>query len=223
MIDDVRHPHVRGMGMASARSRTRLVARLRERGIADERVLAALERVPRHLFVDEAMSSRAYDDTALPIGYGQTISQPYVVAIMTGLLLRDGVPANVLEIGTGSGYQAAVLAELIDAVYTVERVQPLYEQVRRRLSDLGYKNVRARLARPDALGLAGHAPFEAILMTAGAETVPDALLQQLAVGGRLVAPIGVSGQQRLVLLQRQGSQSSRETLDAVSFVPLIEN
>lgn len=217
-----KHPHVRGFGMASARSRSRLVARMRQLGVDDERVLSAMETVPRHLFLDEAMASRAYDDTALPIGYGQTISQPYIVAQMTQLLLRDRQPESVLEIGTGSGYQAAVLAEIVPHVYTVERVAPLYERVRRRLADLGYRNIRVRPAREDALGLPGYGPFDSILVTAGAAALPAALYTQMSDGARMVVPVEQDGQQRLNVIERQGEQFLRETLDAVSFVPLIE-
>ncbi|WP_353249595.1 protein-L-isoaspartate(D-aspartate) O-methyltransferase [Salinisphaera sp. T31B1] len=208
--------------MTSARSRARLIERLRGLGIADERVLEAMGRVQRHQFVDEAMTSRAYDDTALPIGYGQTISQPYIVAQMTQLLLVDGVPANVLEIGTGSGYQGAVLAELIANVYTVERVEALYERVRRRFAALGYRNIRARLAREGVLGLPDYGPFEAILVTAGAESLPTSLYEQMADGARLIVPVGASGDQRLMVVRREGSHFHQDTLDPVSFVPLIE-
>ncbi|WP_423820769.1 protein-L-isoaspartate(D-aspartate) O-methyltransferase [Salinisphaera sp. SPP-AMP-43] len=218
-----KHPHVLGFGMASARSRARLISRLEQLGIQDDRVLEAMNRVPRHMFVDEAMTSRAYDDTALPIGYGQTISQPYIVAQMTSLLLADGEPANVLEIGTGSGYQAAVLAELIDAVYTVERVKPLYELARRRFAELGYRNIRVREAREDILGLPAYGPFDVILVTAGAEQLPTSLYEQMADGGRMIVPVAVpGGGQRLVVVRRQGSSFAREDLDPVSFVPLIE-
>lgn len=217
-----RHPHVRGFGMASARSRTRLVERLRSRGIADERVLDAMEKVPRHMFVDEAMTSRAYDDTALPIGYGQTISQPFIVAQMTQLLIAEDLPGSVLEIGTGSGYQAAVLAELAERVYTVERVKPLYEQVRGRLAGLGYRNIRARLAAEQDLGLPTYGPFDAILVAAGAETLPRALYEQMADGGCLVAPVGLPGAQRLIVVRRNGDHFNQVELDPVSFVPLIE-
>lgn len=223
MIEPDKHPHVRGFGMASARSRARLVTRLKQLGVRDERVLEALNRVPRHMFVDEAMTSRAYDDTALPIGYGQTISQPYIVAQMTSLVLADERPDHVLEIGTGSGYQAAVLAELIDTVYTVERIQALYEQARRRFAELGYRNIRSRQARDDVLGLPSYGPFDAILVTAGAENLPTSLYEQLAENGRMIVPVGASGGgQRLVVVRRQGHSFSREDLDAVSFVPLIE-
>jgi protein-L-isoaspartate(D-aspartate) O-methyltransferase len=208
--------------MASARSRTRLVKRLGDLGISDERVLAAMRRVPRHMFVDEAMSSRAYDDTALPIGYGQTISQPYIVAEMTRLLLADGTPQKVLEIGTGSGYQAAVLAELVATVYSVERIAALYDLARRRLAELGYRNVHVRQADPDVFGLPSYGPFDAILVTAGAEELPESLCEQLAEGGRMIIPVGAVNQtQRLIRVHRQGDNFVRDELAAVSFVPLV--
>lgn len=223
MIEPDKHPHVRGFGMASARSRARLITRLEQLGIRDERVLEAMNRVPRHMFVDEAMTSRAYDDTALPIGYGQTISQPYIVAQMTSLLLADGVPDHVLEIGTGSGYQAAVLAELIETVYTVERIKPLYDQARRRFAELGYRNIRSREARDDVLGLPSYGPFDVILVTAGAEALPTSLYEQMAEQGRMIVPVGATGGgQRLVVVRRHGQSFQREDLDPVSFVPLIE-
>lgn len=217
-----KHPHVRGFGMASARSRTRLVERLRGLGIDNETVLEAMEKVQRHRFVDEAMTSRAYDDTALPIGYGQTISQPYIVAQMTRLLIADGLPDSVLEIGTGSGYQAAVLAEILPSVYTVERIKPLYDMARRRFAELRYRNVHPRLARDGVLGLPDYGPFDAILVTAGAEHEPRSLYEQIADGGRMVVPVGPSGAQRLIVVHRRGSQFEQQSLDAVSFVPLIE-
>lgn len=223
MIESNKHPHVRGLGMASARSRARLVTRLEQLGVHDQRVLEAINRVPRHMFVDEAMSSRAYDDTALPIGYGQTISQPYIVAQMTSLLLADDQPAHVLEIGTGSGYQAAVLAELVDTVYTVERIKFLYEQARRRFAELGYRNIRARPARDDVLGLPSYGPFDVIVVTAGADYLPNSLYDQMAANGRMIVPVGGSdGGQRLVRVRRQGQSFSHEDLDPVSFVPLVE-
>lgn len=221
MNGDVRHPHARGLGMASERSRQRLIDRLRDLHAGDERVLDAMARVPRHRFVDEAMASRSYDDTALPIGYGQTISQPFVVAHMTTLLVGEGEPPRkVLEIGTGSGYQAAVLAELVGTVYSVERIPALYRRARARLGDLGYRNVRVRLA-DGTVGLPDYAPFDGILVTAGAETLPDSLLEQLGDGGRLVAPVGAQGIQYLVVVERHGDEFSRRELDAVSFVPLL--
>lgn len=221
--DQDKHPHVRGMGMASARSRTRLIERLRHLGAGNDDVLAAMEKVPRHMFVDEAMTSRAYDDTALPIGYGQTISQPYIVAEMTRLLLGENTPRHVLEIGTGSGYQAAILAELVENVYTVERVQPLYEQARRRFAQLNYRNVRCRPARDGVLGLPDYGPFGAILVTAGADELPTSLYEQMADGARMIVPVGQDGHQRLIVVRRSGDQFSSETLDAVSFVPLIQH
>lgn len=221
MSTDTRHPHALGLGMASERSRKRLVERLRTVGAADERVLQVMERVPRHRFVDEAMASRAYDDTALPIGYGQTISQPFVVAHMTGLLLgEDEPPAKVLEIGTGSGYQAAVLAELVENVYTLERIPALYQRARACLREMGYRNVRVRLA-DGTVGLPDYGPFDGILVTAGAEELPEALLEQLQDGGRLVAPIGGRGGQRLIVVERRGDEFPRRELDPVSFVPLL--
>lgn len=221
MNGDARHPHVRGLGMASERSRQRLVDRLRDVDAGNERVRAAMSRVPRHRFVDEAMASRSYDDTALPIGYGQTISQPFVVAHMTALLLDEGEPPQtVLEVGTGSGYQAAVLAELVRTVYSVERIPALYRQARARLGELGYRNVRLRLA-DGSVGLPDYAPFDGIMVTAGAETLPESLLEQLADGGRLVAPVGAQGMQRLVVIERRDGEFSRRELDPVSFVPLL--
>lgn len=216
-----RHPHALGLGMTSQRARDRLVADLRKAGVVDERVLQALAQVARHEFIDEALSYKAYADTALPIGYAQTISQPFVVAHMTALLLGDGLrPATVLEVGTGSGYQAAVLAQVVDTVYTVERIKPLYERARATLRRLGYTNIRPRWA-DGALGLADAGPFDGILLTAGAEAVPDALVDQIAPGGRLVAPIGSRAGQRLVVIERQGGQLQRRELEAVSFVPLL--
>jgi protein-L-isoaspartate(D-aspartate) O-methyltransferase len=207
--------------MASERSRKRLIDRLREISAGDARVLDAMARVPRHRFVDEAMASRSYDDTALPIGRGQTISQPFVVAHMTSLLLGEHeLPQTVLEIGTGSGYQAAVLAELVRTVYSVERIPALYERARTRLRELGYYNVRARLA-DGTVGLPDYGPFDGILVTAGAESLPPVLLEQLRDGGRLVAPIGGREGQRLVVIERHGDDFHRRELDPVSFVPLL--
>tara|TARA_B100002049_G_C16080742_1_gene377022 strand:+ start:1546 stop:2229 length:684 start_codon:yes stop_codon:yes gene_type:complete len=218
-----KHPHVRGYGMAGSRSRTRLLQRLEALGVHDSRVLEAMARVPRHSFVDEAMTSRAYDDTALPIGYGQTISQPFVVAQMSTHVLAGATPpTRVLEIGTGCGYQAAVLAELVAEVYTVERIEALYDQARRRLADLGYRNVRPRLAMDGVLGLPNYAPFDVIIVTAGAARLPEALYEQLADGGHMIVPVGESASQRLALVRRQGDHFAVEYRDAVSFVPLIE-
>jgi protein-L-isoaspartate(D-aspartate) O-methyltransferase len=218
MMDSTNH---NGIGMTSERTRRRLVSRLRERGIGDERVLEVIGRTPRHLFVDEALASRAYDDTALPIGYGQTISQPFVVACMTEALIRDGSPERVLEVGTGSGYQAAVLAQLVSSVYTVERIRALADQARQRMNRLGYRNVHVRY-RDGGEGWPEKAPFDAILLTAAPSHIPEALLEQLATGGRLVAPVGQPGAaQKLEVLEKTSEGLVRETLTAVSFVPML--
>jgi protein-L-isoaspartate(D-aspartate) O-methyltransferase len=201
-----------------------MVERLREKGIRDERVLAAMGAVPRHLFVDEALASRAYEDTALPIGFSQTISQPYVVARMIESLIGDsGMPGRVLEVGTGCGYQAAVLAQLAREVYSVERIRALLERARANLRGLRLSNLR--LTHGDGnLGLQEAAPFDAIVVAAAARAVPQALLQQLAQGGRMVLPLKTAqaarGAQRLALFAR-GARGIRETiLDEVLFVPL---
>jgi protein-L-isoaspartate(D-aspartate) O-methyltransferase len=208
-----------GIGMTSTRTRERLIGRLREEGIADLRVLAAIRAVPRHLFVDEALASRAYEDTALPIGHGQTISQPYVVARMTEALFADGVPERALEVGTGCGYQCAVLAQLVPRVFSVERIRVLLARARKTLLELGIRNVSLRHA-DGAVGWDEFAPFDAILLAAAPEAVPPALFAQLAPGGRLVAPVGPPGVQRLALYRRTSRGLEEETLAAVSFVPL---
>ena len=210
-----------GLGMTSQRARDRLIERLRsEGGIRDERVLHAMRTVPRHLFIDEALASRAYEDTALPIGRGQTISQPWVVARMTEALLESGVPANVLEIGTGSGYQAAVLAALIGQVFTVERIDELQRLARKRFRKLGIDNVRCRYD-DGRIGWSEHAPFDAIIVTAAAAALDPALLQQLAPNGVLVAPVGGSGGQQLLRIRAGEAGFEQEILGAVSFVPLL--
>ena len=210
----------RGIGMTSERTRQRLVQRLQESGIQDLRVLDAIARVPRHLFVDEALASRAYEDIALPIGHGQTISQPFVVALMTQALIAAGQPRRVLEIGTGSGYQTALLSVLAEEVYTVERVQELFRASRDRLFELGYRNIQYR--HGDGLeGWPEHAPYDGILAAAAPPEVPEALLEQIAPGGRLVMPVGQRDQQRLILLERQTDGFERRELDVVKFVPLI--
>ncbi|MBL8243639.1 MAG: protein-L-isoaspartate(D-aspartate) O-methyltransferase [Rhodanobacteraceae bacterium] len=209
-----------GTGMTSQRARDRLVERLKAQGIGHPRVLEVIGRVPRHLFVDEALASRAYEDTALPIGLGQTISQPYVVALMTATLLRDRVPAKVLEIGTGSGYQAAVLAQLVGEVHTVERIDELLRQARKRFRQLGYKNIRSKHDDGN-IGWREHAPFDALIVTAARDSLDPALLDQVAVGGIAIAPLGPAGQQTLVRMVRGTDGWSRENLGAVSFVPLV--
>ena len=210
-----------GIGMTSQRTRDRMVERLRSRGIADERVLAAMAAVPRHAFVEEALASRAYEDSALPIGFGQTISQPYVVARMIELLLEKNRPGKVLEIGTGCGYQAAVLAHVFDEVYSVERIKALLERARANLIGLRLANLRLAYADGGA-GLPAAAPFEAIVAAAAARQIPDALRQQLAPGGRMILPLhGDDGAQRLVLVERSGRGFREAELDAVLFVPFV--
>ena len=209
----------RGIGMTSQRTRDRLIQRLQEGGISNRAVLEVIRNTPRHLFVDEALASRAYDDTALPIGHGQTISQPFVVALMTQALLRDGVPQRVLEIGTGSGYQAAVLAQLVKEVYTVERIEALITSARRRFMDLRLRNIRVKHS-DGTTGWPEYAPYDAILATAAPEGVPMPLLEQLAIGGRLVIPVGGSGAQTLLLITRTAEGYTDEVMDKVSFVPM---
>ena len=212
---------LRGIGMTSARTRERLVDRLRTQGIADERVIERIRNVPRHLFVDEALASRAYEDTALPIGCGQTISQPYVVARMCEALCAGGQPGKVLEIGTGCGYQTAVVAGLVRWVYSVERVAPLLQKARARLSDLRVHNVQLRHG-DGWLGWRSNAPYDGILVSAAPAHVPQALIEQLADGGRLVIPVGAAGAQDLLCIRRNGTELVRERLELVSFVPLVE-
>lgn len=204
--------------MTSARTRERLINRLREKGIQDTRVLEAIRNTPRHLFIEEALAHQAYDDTALPIGHGQTISQPWVVARMTELLIEKRVPQKVLEIGTGCGYQAAVLAALCPEVYSVERIRPLLEQARARLIELGLARVQLKHA-DGGLGWNSQAPFDAILAACGRPDIPQELLSQLADGGRLVMPVGELDQQWLTVVDRDGDQYHQQRLEAVRFVP----
>jgi len=211
-----------GIGMTSQRTRDRLIARLEEKGIRNEQVLEAMRMTPRHLFVDEALASRAYEDTALPIGHKQTISQPYVVARMTEAIIKDGVPKKVLEVGTGSGYQGAILAAIIKDVYTVERVEPLYQQARRRAMEMGMRNIRFKLS-DGAWGWESYAPYDAIVVTAAPKEIPEALIEQLAENGRLVIPVGKTSEiQDLLLLHKTKDGIQKEHLDAVSFVPLVQ-
>jgi len=209
-----------GIGMTSARTRERLVQRLRDNGIRDQRVLDRIRETPRHLFIDEALASRAYEDMALPIGHGQTISQPYVVAKMTEALLAGGPLANVLEVGTGCGYQTAVLAPLVGRINTVERIDPLLVRARRLFRELGLRNVRAKHS-DGSWGWPEYAPYDGIIVTAAPEEIPPALLEQLADGGRLVIPVGPSGRQELTLVERRGDVFEQSLLGLVSFVPLL--
>jgi len=213
-------PEARGLGMTSQRARDRLIERLKAEGILDRRVLDVIARLPRHLFMEEALASRAYEDTALPIGLGQTISQPYVVARMTEALIEPKLPAKVLEIGTGSGYQAAVLAALCGNVYTVERIEELLREARRRFRKLGLANIRSK-HDDGKLGWPEHAPFDAIMLTAAGEYIDDTLFAQLAPDGVLVAPVGPAGAQRLLRYRNAGNGWMSEMLGHVSFVPLL--
>lgn len=210
----------RGIGMTSQGTRDRLVQTLRKEGIKDERVLKAITQVPRHQFVDEALSSRAYENTALPIGQSQTISQPWIVARMTEALLDGGKLEKVLEVGTGSGYQAAVLAHLVPNVFTVERIDELLKLARRRFHALRLNNIYLRYA-DGHLGWSSQAPFDGIMVTAAGRSVPKELLEQLGDGGLLVMPIEKGGQQRLIKVRRSDDGFEESDLGAVVFVPLL--
>lgn len=213
-------PEARGLGMTSQRARDRLIERLQADGIRDRRVLDVMRELPRHLFVEEALATRAYEDSALPIGQGQTISQPWIVARMSEALLEFGTPKRALEIGTGSGYQAAVLAGLVEQVHTVERIEELLRNARRRFRKLGIANIRSK-HDDGRLGWPEEAPFDAIVLTAAGAELETALLGQLAADGVLVAPVGPAGRQELVRVRRDGEQRIREVLCKVSFVPLL--
>ena len=207
--------------MTSARTRDRLVARLKEEGIRSTAVLEQIRNVPRHLFVDEALASRAYEDTALPIGLGQTISQPWVVARMTEALLDGFTGESVLEIGTGCGYQTAVLAPLVKKIYTVERIRELYQKAKQRLRELDIYNVQFRPG-DGWEGWAKYGPYDGILVAAAAAEIPQKLLEQLAPGGRLIMPMGPAGRQDLIMVTRKNGQYEQVSLGTVSFVPLVK-
>ncbi len=210
-----------GIGMTSLRTRERLVQRLLDQGITSMDILDVIRTVPRHLFLDEALSHRAYEDTALPIGHNQTLSQPYIVARMTETLLHNGPLDKVLEIGTGSGYQTAILAMLVKQVFSMERIQPLQEKARHRLKRLSLHNVYLRLS-DGGMGWPINRQFDGIIVTAAPAKLPDTLLQQLSPnGGRLIAPIGPDGSQYLELVVRQGDAFHRQQLEPVRFVPLL--
>lgn len=209
-----------GKTPAPSNAQQRLIEELQRQGVTHTPVLEAMRKVPRHAFVDDALKNRAYENNALPIGHAQTISQPLVVGLMTQALLTGRRTQRVLEIGTGSGYQTAVLAELVGTVFTVERIKPLSEQARRRLAGLGYRNIHFGYA--DGMnGWLPYAPYEAIIVTAAAAGVSDGLLQQLAPGGRLVIPVGPPGGQSLRLIERRGAGFREQELGHVSFVPLL--
>ncbi len=212
---------MRGVGMTSQRTRDRMVARLAGQGIRDPRVLETLAREPRHLFLDEALAHRAYEDTSLPIGHGQTLSQPWIVARMTELVLQES-PARVLEIGTGSGYQTLILARLVPELWSIERINALHRRAAERLRLLGARNARLRLA-DGGHGWEDEAPFDVILLTACASELPEPLLAQLAEGGVLITPLSdARGRQWLTRVQRQDNQFEKRRLEPVRFVPLLE-
>ncbi len=206
--------------MTSQRTRDRLIQRLREEGIKNENVLEVMRQTPRHIFVDEALASRSYEDTALPIGHGQTISQPYIVARMTELLVEFAPLNRVLEIGTGSGYQTAILAPFAEQVFTVERISPLLEQAKEKHAALEITNIRYLLS-DGSWGWSEYAPYDAIIATAAPEEIPKELVEQLADGGRLIIPHGTSYHQRLSVIERDGDELITTDLDMVSFVPLV--
>jgi protein-L-isoaspartate(D-aspartate) O-methyltransferase len=215
----IRNPQS-GIGMTSLRTRERMLGRLREQGIKDEVVLSAISATPRHIFVDEALSIRAYEDVSLPIGFGQTISQPYIVARMSELLRNGNALQKVLEIGTGCGYQTAVLSKLAQEVYSVERIRPLVMKARGHLRELKCANVKLDHADGN-MGLAEVAPFDGIIVTAAASHIPQELLEQLAIHGRLIIPVGTE-EQILHLVERVSQLEYRQTkLEAVKFVPLL--
>lgn len=214
-------PDISGIGMTSQRTRDRLIKRLEEQGIADRRVLEIMRSTPRHLFVDEALAHRAYEDTALPIGHNQTISQPYIVALMTQAVLAGGKPKKVLEIGTGSGYQTAILAQMCEELYSVERIRPLQDQAKQRIRLLKINNVHFKHS-DGGFGWPEKAPFDAILCAAAPGIIPQELLDQLAVGGRLVIPVATRDDvQDLVLVLRTETGFQQQVLEKVKFVPFL--
>jgi protein-L-isoaspartate(D-aspartate) O-methyltransferase len=213
-------PRFTGIGMTSLRTRDRLVQRLRDQGIANLTVLDRIRNLPRHIFVDEAIASRAYEDTALPIGFGQTISQPYIVARMTEALL-DGPPLKrLLEVGTGCGYQTAVLAPLVERIYSIERIAGLQTRARQRLKELDVRNVRFKVG-DGSMGWRTQAPFDGIIVAAAPLVVPEELIEQLAPNGRLIVPAGPEGKQQLLRIVRLEQGVERQVLGSVSFVPLV--
>lgn len=212
---------IEGVGMTSQRTRDRLIHILKKQGIADKEVLNAIASVPRHLFVDEALSSRAYENISLPIGHGQTISQPYMVARMTELLMQSSSVKRVLEVGTGSGYQTAILSKLVSGVYSVERIKPLLDNARDKFRQLRLNNILTQYS-DGGWGWPQKAPFDAIIVTAAPEILPASLLNQLVDGGKLIIPMGKKGEQELLVFHRVGNKIHKKTLEKVSFVPLLK-
>ena len=223
-INSITEHDIKGVGMTSQRTRDRLIARLKEKGISNTEVLRVMSLVPRHLFVDEAMATRAYEDASFPIGHGQTISQPFIVARMTELLLESGPLDIVLEVGTGSAYQAAVLGGLIKDLHTVEVIPELYRQGRDLLYKLGYRNIRTHLG-DGSWGWQEAAPYDAIMVTAAPDEIPNALIQQLKIGGRLVIPVGAQNSEQILQLVTRTSEVkySVENFESVVFVPLVSS
>ncbi len=211
---------IEGIGMTSRRTRDRLIARLVEQGIQDQRVLEVMRELPRHLFIDEALSHRAYEDTALPIGFNQTISQPYIVAKMTEILLNGGMPERVLEIGTGSGYQTAVLACLVGKIYSVERIKPLQDKARTRMSQLGLRNIHFKHA-DGGFGWPEKGPFDAITCAAAPEEIPAELYGQMAIGGRMIIPVGGATQELRLVERISDTEYDHQVLEGVKFVPML--
>lgn len=210
-----------GIGMTSQRTRSRLVERLREKGVQEESVLAAIESIPRHIFVDEALAHRAYEDTALPIGMGQTISQPYIVARMTEILVDSGIMGNVLEIGTGCGYQTSILSKVSFQVFTIERIEALQKLAVNRFKELAFRNVSHKHG-DGFFGWPEHAPFDAIIVTAAPDNIPPMLIEQLAVGGRMVIPVSLpTGDQQLILIKKTTEGMEQSEVEMVKFVPLL--
>ena len=212
---------IHGVGMTSQRTRDRLIAILRQQNIKNETVLRVISEMPRHLFVDEALASRAYENISLPIGHGQTISQPYMVAKMTELLLEDGNINRVLEVGTGSGYQTAILSRLVRQVFSVERIKPLLDNARDKFRQFRLNNVLTCYS-DGGWGWPEKAPFDAIIVTAAPEELPMTLLEQLVDGGKLIIPMGRKGEQELLFFRRLGNKFHKKTIEKVSFVPLLK-
>lgn len=220
-MNNLSHKELKGIGMTSQRTRDRLIERLQQQGIDNPEVLEVMRNTPRHLFVDEALSHRAYEDTALPIGLGQTISQPYIVARMTQLLLQSGKPSSVLEIGTGCGYQTAVLAQLVPQVYSVERIGALHQQAKKRLAELQFYNVELRHTDGSVGWPNLNYKFDRIIMTAACQDVPRKLAEQLNNNGEMVLPYDEGDRQVLLRITRHDNEYQTEAFEPVSFVPLL--